>query len=241
MNYLQRDRKKKDGKILVLKVLAILVALAIVFFFFGSPLTQALRAVERSVVSFLGGYDNPVRPIDESAYVKSLEAENSQLKELFGRLPQADTREFGVVIARPPKTPYDSLIIDIGADHGLMQGDLVYGEMEYLIGTIDSVSNTTSVVKLFSSPDVRLDVLISSSTTPVVAEGRGSGNLYIKVPKNIPIIEGDAIIVPDFNSAVVGAAEKVDDSQGDAYSYIYFKLPVNLNSLRYVQVKKILQ
>jgi cell shape-determining protein MreC len=79
---------------------------------------------------------------------------------------------------------------------------------------------------------------VGSSTIPVVAEGRGSGNFYIKVPKNIPIVEGDQIITPGLRPIVLGTAEHVDTSEGEAFSHIYFKLPVKLNALHYVQIKK---
>lgn len=143
-----------------------------------------------------------------------------------------------VILSRPPHSPYDSLVIDIGEDKGLMQGDLVYAERHYLIGKIESVNPTTSIVKLFSSPDEKIDVLLGSSTIPVVAEGRGGGNFYIKVPRNIDVKEGDPIIVPSFHSIVLGTAEKVDAGEGEAYTQIYFKLPVNINILRYVEIKK---
>ncbi len=143
-----------------------------------------------------------------------------------------------VILSRPPHSPYDSLTIDIGEDKGLMHGDMVYAERHYLIGRVESVNPTTSIVKLFSTPGEKIDVLLGSSTIPVVAEGRGSGNFYIKVPRNIDVKEGDPITVPSFHSIVLGTAEKVDAGEGEAYTQIYFKLPVNINILKYVEIKK---
>ncbi len=148
------------------------------------------------------------------------------------------TEVLGVILSRPPRTPYDSLVIDIGEDEGLMEGDLVYADRDYIIGQIGEVRSSTSVVKLYSSPDQKIDVLIGSSTTPVVAEGRGGGNFYIKIPKNIVINEGDQIVAPGIREHVFGTAERVDTDEGEAYSHVYFKLPVNIYSLHYVQVKK---
>ncbi len=144
----------------------------------------------------------------------------------------------GVVLARPPRTPYDSLLIDIGEDEGLMPGDVVYAEQDYIIGIVTDVFKATSVVTLLSAPDQKVDVLLGSTTIPVVAEGRGSGNFYIKVPKNIQITTGDQIVAPAIHNKIIGTAERVDSDEGEAYSYVYFKTPVNLYSLHYVQVKK---
>lgn len=240
MSYLVHDRKKKVGVALVLKMTSFFIFLALVMYLFGGRLTQGIHYVQHGVAYMLGYYEDPARPIAENAYVKSLQDENDQLKQLLGRQPEKDDREFAVVLVRPPKSPYDSLTVDLGEDHGVMPGDLVYGDMDYLIGEVDSSYPSTAVVKLYSSPGQKIDVRISSSTTSVVAEGRGNGNFYIKVPKNISVAEGDPIVAPGFHNTIIGVAEKVDGGAGEAYSSIYFKLPVNLNSLRYVEIKKVI-
>lgn len=238
MIYLEPSRKNKMSSNVGVRILIILVVLYVIYFLFGGFITQALHSLQRSVAYMSGFYNDPVRPVSENAYIVSLQNENTELKNLLGRKPEKDDKELAVVLSRPPRTPYDSLIIDIGEDHGLMPGDLVYAEMNYLVGSVEVVNPTTSTVKLFSSPGERIDVLVGSSSSPVIAEGRGGGNFYIKVPRNISIEEGDPIVVPSLRSLVLGSAEKVEADTGDAYSYVYFKLPVNFNSLRYVEIKK---
>lgn len=239
MNYLHRDKRRSSSKF-AFKVIALVIVLIGVSFFFKSFLQNTLFNLQKGVGYAFGYYAEPVRPISENSLLAELRSENDNLKNLLGRRPETDDRVFSVVLSRPPRTPYDSLIVDVGENQGLMPGDMVYGEMEYLIGRVESVKPTTSVVKLFSTPDERIDVLLGrgSTTAPVVAEGRGGGNFYIKVPRNIIVEEGDPIVVPGFNSYILGTAEKVDAGEGEAYAQVYFKLPVNLNSLRYVQIKK---
>ena len=183
-------------------------------------MTNALHSLQHGVAYAFGYYNDPVRPIAENGYIKSLETENDQLKEMLGRKPEKDDRKLAVVIERPPKTPFDSFVIDSGADNGIQAGDLVYGEFNFLIGEVEYVGSQTSTIKLFSSSDMKKDVLIASSTTPVVAEGRGNGNFYIKVPKNIDVYEGDPVVVPGFKNSLLGVIEKVDGGEGDAYSHI---------------------
>lgn len=237
MNYLLRDKKKNTSKE-VFKIILIVIVLTSVYMLFSKPIATALHAVQRGVGYVLGYYDDPVRPISENTLIQSLKNENEQLKEIVGRKSEHDDRLLSVVLSRPPRVPFDSLIIDIGEKHDIHAGDLVYAEMDYIIGRVEAVYSNSSVVKLFSSPGEKIDVLVGSSTIPVVAEGRGSGNFYIKVPKNIPIVEGDQIIAPGLNPIVLGTAEHVDTSEGEAFSHIYFKLPVKLNALHYVQIKK---
>ena len=237
MSYLLRDKKKNVGKE-VIRVVALLLILILVYIFFAASITSGLHSIQKGVGYVFGYYDDAVRPISENTLLQSLRDDNDQLKELLGRKADHDDRLLSVILARPPRVPYDSLIIDVGEDHEVQVGDLVYGEMDYLIGHIDAVYSKSSVVKLFSAPGEKIDVLLGSSTIPVVAEGRGGGNFYIKVPKNIDVVEGDEITVPSLKSVVLGTAEKVDSSDGEAFSYIYFKLPVSLNALHYVQIKK---
>lgn len=237
MSYLSRDKKKNTTKE-VFRIILIVVVLIIVYMLFSKPIANGLHSVQRGVGYVLGYYDDPVRPISENTLIQSLKSENDQLKEIVGRMTEHDDRLLSVVLSRPPRVPYDSLVIDIGEDHELHPGDLVYAEMDYIIGHVEVVNSNSSIVKLFSAPGEKIDVLVGSSTIPVVAEGRGAGNFYIKVPKNIPIVEGDQILAPGIRPIVLGTAEHVDTSEGEAFSHIYFKLPVKLNALHYVQIKK---
>ncbi|MCF7865031.1 MAG: hypothetical protein K9M11_00805 [Candidatus Pacebacteria bacterium] len=237
MSYLLRDKKKNTSKE-VIRIVSIVLVLVLVYIFFSKPITTGLHSIQRGVGYVFGYYDDTVRPISENTLIQSLKDENEQLKEIVGRKTEHDDRLLSVILSRPPRIPYDSLIVDIGEDHDLSEGNLVYAEMDYIIGHIEVVNSNSSVVKLFSAPGEKIDVLVGSSTIPVVAEGRGAGNFYIKVPKNIPIAEGDQILVPGIRPIILGTAEHVDSSEGEAFSHIYFKLPVKLNALHYVQIKK---
>ena len=237
MSYLLRDKRRNTSKEF-LRIIIILVILAITYMFFLKPIASGLHSIQRGLGYVLGYYDDAVRPISENALIQSLKNENDQLKEILGRKSEHDDRLLSVILSRPPRVPYDALIIDIGEKHDIHVGDLVYAEMDYIIGHVEVVYPNSSIVKLFSAPGEKIDVLVGSSTIPVVAEGRGAGNFYIKVPKNVPIAEGDQIIVPGLKPIVLGTAEHVDTSEGEAFSHIYFKLPVKLNALHYVQIKK---
>jgi len=260
MNYQLRDRRKKDGGIY--KILGVFLLICLIYWIFGGLLTDVLHGSQKGVARFFGYYNDPVRPVSENSLIKDLKRENQSLKVLLGRAEEpedvlatstgtttileakkvmntpASGTVLGVILARPPRTPYDSLLIDIGEDEGLLVGDVVYGDREYVLGTIVEVQRGTSIVKLYSAPDQKIDVLVGDSTIPVVAEGRGSGNFYIKLPKNVTVTEGDQIIAPGIVGKVLGTAERIDSDPGEAYAHIYFRAPVNLYTLHYVQVKK---
>jgi rod shape-determining protein MreC len=241
MNYQSRDRQRNNNKYL-LRAIFVFCILALTFFLFESQFKNMLGSMQRGVGYVFGYYGQTVRPVSENSLVQMLRSENAELKELLGRrTSEDDSKVLSVVIMRPPKTPYDSLMIDTGEDQGIVLGDRVYAENDYLIGYVDEVRDKTSIVKLFSTPGERIDVVIGvgSTTANVVAEGHGSGNFYIKAPKNIEVKELDPVVVPGTYSYILGSLEKIESSEGEAFTHLYFKLPVNLNSLKYVNVQKI--
>lgn len=241
MNYQSRDKRRNNNKYL-LRAIFVFCILALSFFLFESQFKNMLGSMQRGVGYVFGYYGQTVRPVSENSLVQMLRSENAELKELLGRrTSEDDSKVLSVVIMRPPKTPYDSLMIDTGEDQGIVLGDRVYAENDYLIGYVDEVRDKTSIVKLFSTPGERIDVVIGvgSTTANVVAEGHGSGNFYIKAPKNIEVKELDPVVVPGTYSYILGSLEKIESSEGEAFTHLYFKLPVNLNSLKYVNVQKI--
>lgn len=144
----------------------------------------------------------------------------------------------GSVLMRPPQTPYDSLIINVGTSDGLSVGDQVYAFSGFPIGEIAESNANTSVVRLLSAPGNKVEVLIGTSTMAVLAEGKGAGNFYLKLPKVTEIKKGDIVARKYFPPEVFSSIESVDSAEGEAYIYAYFKLPINLHNLVYVVVKK---
>ncbi len=201
---------------------------------FGSSIANAYYSLRRVVFP---QNEMVISQTMENSLIIALEAENSQLKEFFNRSTDKEQMTLAAVLVRPPQTPYDSIVIDAGSIMGVMEGDIIYADMNYAIGRVSSVSERTSIVTLFSSSGQKASVLVGTSTTAVMAEGRGGGNYYIKVPRNIQIVPGDPVVWPDIQTILLGTVDIVDTGNGDAYSHIYFKSPVNINSLRYVQFK----
>jgi len=267
MSYLQGNKfnsksKKTFSKTQFISVLVLFAICVLAYVFAGSALSGVLQNIRAYVVN---GSNEPrfvPRNLAEQALVKSLQTENEYLRSLLGKTPEDSGMTLAGVIERPPRTPFDSLVIDVGSDQNILEGDMVFSDGLYAIGLISAVSDHTSTVTLFSSAGQNIDALINSPvegmkdnsgnststaevkskdfSNPVVVEGRGGGNYYIKLPKNIKVKIGDPVIWPSTETILLGAIEVVDSGEGEAYSQLYFKSPINMNSLRYVQVKKIL-
>lgn len=157
---------------------------------------------------------------------------------LSRKIKLEDGDVISTVLIRPPQSPYDVIVIDRGQDIGISEGDQVYVWEGFPIGEVVTVYKNRSIVKLLSAPGNKVEVYIGTSTTAVVAEGKGGGNFFLKLPKVSDIKDGDLVARNFLPPEVFSSIESVDSNAGEAYTYAYFKLPINLNNLVYVLVKK---
>ncbi|MEX2514843.1 MAG: rod shape-determining protein MreC [Candidatus Paceibacterota bacterium] len=96
------------------------------------------------------------------------------------------------VIGRPPQSPYDTLVISIGADRGVELGAGVWWPAGVYLGEVVDVRSETSIVQLVSSSGVEHPAFVGQ--TPIKLHGRGGDELYAEVSENLDIAIGDAVI-----------------------------------------------
>lgn len=162
----------------------------------------------------------------------------NHLSTFSRKIKLEDGDVISTVLMRPPLSPYDVLVIDRGQDMGINTGDQVYAWNGFPIGEVVTVYKTRSIVKLLSAPENKIEVYIGTSTTAVTAQGKGGGNFFLKLPKVSNIKKGDMVARKFLSPEVFSTIEYVDSHDGEAYTYAYFKLPINLNNLVYVLVKE---
>lgn len=176
----------------------------------------------------------------ENDQAKLLAIENAELKNLLGRGATSSRLILGAVLARPPQTAYDSLLIDLGSDSGIAVGDRVIVSGSVPIGTVVQVESSFSKVVLYSSAGESISVIIGTSTQ-ATAEALGSGSFRVKIPREVPIVQGDPVAIPSIRAELFGTVVKVDLVEGDAFKYVFFQNPVAITDLRFVQVEKLNQ
>lgn len=165
----------------------------------------------------------------------ALMAENTELKDTLGRA-STTPRILAAVLRRPPLAFHDELVIDAGMDHGFAVGDLVYAPGEVLVGYVSSVLGNTSLVTLFSSPGEKYDVEVGTTHAPATANGEGGGQYSAALPRTVPVVEGDAILVPSIESIPFATVSAVIADPSSAFQKILFAPPVNVYELRWVLV-----
>jgi cell shape-determining protein MreC len=169
--------------------------------------------------------------------VNALETENQELHAILGR---ASTTPYilAAVLKRPPYSPYDELIIDLGRNDGLSTTSLVFAPGNVLIGRVADVMSQTSKVMLLSSPGEQYQVLIGSAHTPATALGRGGGQYQAQISRDVKVSEGDFISDPSLNDKVFGIVTSVLSDPANPFSTVLFAPPVNIYELRWVLIKK---
>lgn len=179
-----------------------------------------------------------------------LEKENQELKSFFSRLPGEKTAKeyiLASIISKPPQSPYDVLIIDVGQDNGIKNGMRVFAYGDILLGYIVEVASKESKIKLFSFPGEKINVLIQNSTggenISVTAEGLGGGNFKIKLPDSIEVKIGDKITGTGLPAQaggllILGVVEKIETNQSDPFQKIYFRTPINIRYLSRVLIER---
>lgn len=263
MIYLKRSNvHEKKTRVKTAFVVVILVVVFLIHLVFPkaygtilSPITSLFWNTESSVLGWfsymgriVGSKYNLIkenkRLTDEVAerdasmlLIDALRQENEELKKLGNRSGAGDD-VLGVVFSRPPVTSYDTLVIDIGSTDGISVGNKVYALGDALIGDVVEVYAHQSKVSLFSTPGRTMPVLIGSSTVATEALGRGSGNFAVTLPADISVQVGDVILSSDIRPHTFGVIEKIEVDSSDSLQTIFFKAPINIQSIRFVQVDK---
>ena len=247
MNYLQ-PRKKKDLLLLPLVLTISIVGLLILAYLFIPPFKNLMQGIASP---FFSVRERLIGSVGSEAYQKLqeentllrlqllslplLEEENTQLKELFGRVGE-DAGVLAVILKRPSETPYDTFIIDVGSEENISVGARVRVQGETVLGEVVEVYRSTSKVSLFSTPGRSVDVLIGPEGIAATAEGQGEGNFKVTLPRGVEIEEGNEVVLPNISPKVFGVVGKITGSDADPFQTILFKNPVNLQELNWVEV-----
>lgn len=167
--------------------------------------------------------------------IERLELENRELHALVGNVPDASFIA-AAVISRPPAMPYDALLIDRGADDGIVEGAVVYYAHDRAIGTVARVYARSAVITLFSTPDARTTVYIVGPNIYTTAFGAGGGVIRVSVPQGITIAKDNLVLLPGLEGGVLGriSAIQSEATNPEQNAYIVHDLP--LQSLRLVGV-----
>ncbi len=140
------------------------------------------------------------------------------------------------VLVTPPRSLYDTIVIDRGINAGIATGAYVYASHNRFIGTVVAVSKKTALVELVSSPGNIAEVVLGVDTLRAEAVGKGSGNLTVTLPRDIDVVEGETVFLPGFSGATLGTVDVIETEPNDPFQEIRIRMDVNLSALTDVAV-----
>jgi cell shape-determining protein MreC len=172
------------------------------------------------------------------ASYNSVLAENLRLREILGRKGESEQMVLGNILSKPGLSAYDTMVIDIGSNHGVIAGELVLAWGFAPIGRVAEVFAETAKVTLFSSPGQRTEVVLSDKNIFLEAVGRGGGNFEVELPRELDIPVGTEAMLPGTISGIVGTVAETISDPRDAFKKVLLVSPVNVQELKFVQVRR---
>lgn len=165
-----------------------------------------------------------------------LKSENSELKSLLGMATNERSGMVASVLLRPPQTPYDVIIIDIGEEDGVKGGMIVVAYGDILIGFVEEVFRDKSRVGLYSRAGEEVDIFINKTNIFTVARGNGGGNFEVTLPRVDDVEVGSLVTTPGKDPLILGIVEFIKADMADSFQKVLFRTPLNIQELKWVEV-----
>lgn len=174
----------------------------------------------------------------ERKELSALREENAAFRKEMGKSGETSKVLVAAILATPPRSPYDTVILDAGSRDGVAIGDEVLSE-SVLIGRVSEVRSATSVVSLFSSPGARIPITVIHAGVglSVEAEGQGGATFIARLPRNLLIAEGDEVRFRDRPLAPFAVVVAIIGNENDPFKTIYITSLAPINGLRFLSIR----
>lgn len=166
-----------------------------------------------------------------------LKDENDELKKILSRFPEERKLILSNILTKPNNSPYDTIIIDVGQNQGIINGNKVYANGDVPIGQIDEVYGKTARVIMYSSPGKKTEGILGNSKISVELTGRGGGNFEMLVPKDVDFEIGTLILLPGSSIEIIAYISEILSIPTDPIKKVLLASPVNVQNLKWVEVR----
>ncbi len=263
--YLQRSRQPRRrffSRSTLIAVIIILIALAVLFFAgnavskmamkTGGPVASVFTSFKNEI-TFIGAFVSSrahlinenrrlqaelIESEDKIIRFDTLYQEHQDLLLAYNRSSNAGSVVLANVIAKPPQSPYDVILVDIGSASGISLGSRVYGLGGIPLGRVGEVTTSQAKIILFSSVGEENQAVIERTGAAITLKGVGGGNMESEVGQDLDIIPGDKILLPQFNGALIASVVEVDKTATSAFKKVLYRTPINIFHMRFVEILK---
>jgi cell shape-determining protein MreC len=162
-----------------------------------------------------------------------LKLENESLRNLLNIEDGRNQGKTARILSNLESSPFSTLIIDVAEKDGISVQDIAVIENGIAIGFISEIGKKTSLITLYTAPLQKTEISIGGAI--VHMSGRGGGNAFAEIPRDIDISEGELAILRGSKFAV-GTIGKIESYPADAFKKIYINVPSSINSQKFVKI-----
>ncbi len=150
------------------------------------------------------------------------------------------------VLARPPVSPYDTLLLSEGTRVGVSLGMGVFvpstdqtngGIMP--IGVVSFVTADFSRATLFSAPGVQTAAWVGVARIPLTLLGLGGGVFSASIARAAMVVVGDVVFVPGLGTPPMGKVVRIDSNPSSPVVVLRIQPTVNLFSVPEVLMRDV--
>jgi len=256
-NHIGRSRFKAP---LVIIIILGAIAISVLFFapsfsnraglFFAKPILTASSFVGNQL-KFLVDFAKPrAGLVEENTKLKeelensradllfygALSIEHQKLLQDFGR-GEGSPRKLAVVLVKPPQSPYDTIILDLGSTDGIAADQLIFGFGNTVLGRISSVEKYHSTATLFSNSGTESQVVVERSGMSMLIMGNGGGGFTARVPQDADVSLEDVVVLPGRIPAPIGKIIKIETTPASSFKAVFINSLANINYTRWVEIE----
>jgi cell shape-determining protein MreC len=169
-----------------------------------------------------------------------LTARAQDLTKLLGGndVGSTQTNILAGVLAHPPESPYDTLVVAVGSSDGVVEGAQVFATGGIPIGTVQSVTAHSAIISLLSTPGRSTGGWVGESRAAVILVGASAGAFTVTLPKAAPVSVGDSVYVPGPGAIPIGTVVRVEAAAASPTEVLDIQPLVNFFSLTWVEIAR---
>ncbi len=187
---------------------------------------------------------------DENAMLVN---ENQALIQKVKSISGLSTNSRGIiagVVASPPESPYDTLVLSAGSNDGVALGMEAFaipndgqGDGGVPLGVVSAVFADFSRVTLFSAPDVTVNGWVGKKNLPaqaglpLIIKGTGGGTMSASIARSANIAVGDTVFAPGPGMLPIGKIVRIDNDPLSTSVILRIMPTLNLFSIAWVVVR----
>ena len=161
----------------------------------------------------------------------------ANLSGLLGTAPAAGPGILAGVVAHPPESPYDTLVLAAGAQEGVLLGMEAFGAGGVPIGVVSSVLQHFSRVTLFSAPGMVTSGWVGHASLPLTITGAGGGAMQASIARSAAIAPGDVVFVPGPGMLPIGSVVRIDSDPLSPGVTVRIMPAINLFTVAWVELR----